>query len=367
MRTGLEALCYGCPQELKNCFKNIEQGSQMEVSSVSVSVIVPVYNGERYLGACLDSLIRQTLPTIEIIVVDDCSTDKTPDILQDYAKRDARIRITRNETNMRQGLSRNKALALARGEYVGFVDSDDWVDVSFFEQLYHAAKREQASIAKAEALCVYRDGSIVKNSSLNEVILSGISRSEPLSALFNYEFWTGIYHRSSLIEHDITFPAIPNGEDLVFLFRATGLLTVFANVPGVFYYYRQHDNSTSSKRKTAYYESVLQAGEYMLAFISRHHCSNRDKVLLAIQVIMFLKSHMIEVDQRPELSEYAKAYREKCLEILFNADIPGLNLLNAVSEGYEKLNPVGIQKFRSMFWSFFKRLFRINNLYPCKK
>lgn len=326
----------------------------MEILPISVSVIVPVYNGERYLSACLDSLIRQTLHAIEIIVVDDCSTDKTPNILQEYAKKDERIHVIRNETNLRQGLSRNKALATARGEYVGFVDSDDWVDASYFEQLYLAATREHASIAKAEALWVHRNGSIVKKFSLNEAISNGIKRGEPLPVLFTCEFWTAIYLRSDLIKQEITFPNLSNAQDLVFLFRATSRLSGFAAVPDVFYYYRQHDNSTTALRTKEYYDNILQAGEYMLTFISSAPNSPRNKGLLAIYVIRVLAGYMTELNQRPDFSAYAGAYRKKCLELLIHSDIPGSKIVGFLPKG---LSPwyfeLALQVYRLLFVSFY--------------
>ena len=106
---------------------------------VDVSIIVPVYNGEKYLNQCLDSISNQTLKDIEIICVDDGSTDKTPSILKKYSSKDNRFKIITTENNG-QGSARNTALNEASGEYIAFVDADDWIDLNSIELLYENAK-----------------------------------------------------------------------------------------------------------------------------------------------------------------------------------------------------------------------------------
>ena len=101
-----------------------------------ISIIVPVYNVESVLGRCLDSLIGQTLRQIEIICVDDGSTDRSPEILARYAEREPRMRFIR-QTNQRQGAARNRGFELATGEYVLYIDSDDWVDPPGFRRAGH--------------------------------------------------------------------------------------------------------------------------------------------------------------------------------------------------------------------------------------
>ena len=99
-----------------------------------ISVIVPVYNVEKYLSKCLESIINQTYQNLEIICVDDGSTDSSPKILEEYAKKDTRIKIL-SQTNSGQGVTRNLAINLAKGEYIMFVDSDDWLSLNACEVL----------------------------------------------------------------------------------------------------------------------------------------------------------------------------------------------------------------------------------------
>ena len=117
----------------------------------AVSVLIPVYNTEAYLRKCLDSITNQTLQDLEIICVDDGSTDGSADILQEYRRRDSRIRIV---TKRNGGLpsARNAGLDAASGEYVGFVDSDDWIEPDMFRRLYEAAKEKDCDVVVCGAV-----------------------------------------------------------------------------------------------------------------------------------------------------------------------------------------------------------------------
>ena len=119
------------------------------MENISLSIIVPVYNVENYLIRCLDSLVNQTLKEIEIICINDGSKDNSLNILEEYAKKDSRI-IILNQENAGLSAARNAGMEIAKGEYIGFVDSDDWVDLDFFEKLYIAAKNNDCDIAVAD-------------------------------------------------------------------------------------------------------------------------------------------------------------------------------------------------------------------------
>ena len=110
------------------------------MQKTKVSIIIPVYNSEKFLQKCLDSIVNQTLQEIEIICINDGSQDNSRKILQDYKDKDSRITIIDQENG---GLSAacNSGLKIVKGEYIGFVDSDDWVSVDFFEKLYKTPRK----------------------------------------------------------------------------------------------------------------------------------------------------------------------------------------------------------------------------------
>ena len=107
---------------------------------VDVSVIIPVFNTEKYLDRCLDSVLGQTLRDIEVLCVDDLSTDGTPALLERRAAADSRLKVLRMDQNGGPGKARNRALNAAEGRYVCFLDSDDWIEPDFLEKMYSAAE-----------------------------------------------------------------------------------------------------------------------------------------------------------------------------------------------------------------------------------
>lgn len=119
-----------------------------------VSIIIPIYNVEKYIKACLDSVVNQTMRDVEIICVDDCGTDGSMDIARSYAKQDDRIKIIYNSENLKQGGARNRGLSIATGEYIYFIDADDYVDIHALEILYRIANGHNADI-------VFFDGMVV--------------------------------------------------------------------------------------------------------------------------------------------------------------------------------------------------------------
>ncbi len=116
-----------------------------------VSIIVPVYNTSNFLEKCMDSIIKQTLKEIEIIVINDGSTDNSLDICKAYAAKDCRV-VLIDQENRGLSATRNKGVQAAKGEYVGFVDSDDWIEADMFEKMYLQAKESEAEVC----LCNYK-------------------------------------------------------------------------------------------------------------------------------------------------------------------------------------------------------------------
>ena len=102
-----------------------------------ISIIIPVFNAEEYLETCLDSVINQTLTDIEVIAIDDCSTDNSLSILNKYATKYPNIKVYHNEKNIGQGATRNRGISLSSGEYIGFVDSDDYINPHMYEDMYN--------------------------------------------------------------------------------------------------------------------------------------------------------------------------------------------------------------------------------------
>lgn len=122
-----------------------------------VSVILPIYNVAKYLRKCLDSVINQTLKDIEIICINDCSADNCENIILEYAKKDGRIKIINNEKNYGIGFSRNIGINESSGEYISFIDADDYIEKDYIEILYNTAIKNKADIVFTNNINIVRD------------------------------------------------------------------------------------------------------------------------------------------------------------------------------------------------------------------
>ena len=122
-----------------------------------ISVIIPVYNDEEYLHVCINSVINQTYSNLEIICVDDDSSDSSYEILKYFANKDSRIKILKNETNKGLGYNRNKGMEVATGKYISFLDSDDWISPDTFEILVKKAEEENLDVLIYKSIVYYED------------------------------------------------------------------------------------------------------------------------------------------------------------------------------------------------------------------
>ena len=166
-----------------------------------VSVIVPVYNTEKYLRQCVDSIINQTYSNLEIILVDDGSTDKSGEICDDYGRIDNRVKVV-HKPNGGQSSARNHALNICSGEYVSFIDSDDWLELDMYERLVTAIKEENAQVAICDIIVWEnnRNTKAIHSSSTgkkvilkdNDDIFFHFVKPNPL---IKFEEWNKLYRR----------------------------------------------------------------------------------------------------------------------------------------------------------------------------
>ncbi len=170
-----------------------------------VSVIIPVYNVEQYLRQCLDSVVNQTLRNIEIICVNDGSTDGSLEILKEYAKDDSRI-IVIDKENEGVSATRNKGIETARGEYIGFVDSDDWIDLNYYEVLYNAAKIQDADLAKTTVNFNKYNNNFSPDRRRNAPVIQAYSHNKLLYINDGLGVvWNSIYKLSYIKKYNLVF------------------------------------------------------------------------------------------------------------------------------------------------------------------
>ena len=198
------------------------------MNDIKVSVIIPVYNAERYLKKCLESVINQTLKEIEIICVDDGSTDSSVSILNEYAKKDSRITVL-TQQNLFAGAARNNGMSRAGGKYYAFWDSDDYFEPDALETLYGKCEKENADICLCAAY-TFDDGSDKK--SIDEAILK--RRFLPKESVFSIEThpqyifnmasnvpWQRLFRADFIKEHSLQFQNLRHANDTYFVLTAT--------------------------------------------------------------------------------------------------------------------------------------------------
>lgn len=184
-----------------------------------VSISVPVYNSEKYLHKCLESLINQTLKEIEIIIVNDGSNDKSESICREYAERDKRIKLI-NKLNGGLATARQVALESARGDYFCACDSDDWVESTMYERLYEKAKESNADIVMCDSWSEYPDSKKTKHSYSYQLEDRKDLLGDALNGCFPCQVWNKMFKRELFEKYDISWePGINLGEDFLIMLK----------------------------------------------------------------------------------------------------------------------------------------------------
>ena len=218
-----------------------------------ISIIIPIYNVNKYLRECLDSIINQTLKTIEIICVNDGSTDNSLEIIKEYIY-DNRIIII-NKNNSGYGDSMNQGLNIASGEYIGIVESDDFIDINMFENLYKLTKKGDIDIIRSNFYLYWEKN---KKEALNFKILKNLYNKifNPMELqnifLVQPSIWAGIYKKLFLIKNDIKFLTTPGAsyQDTSFFYKTLYKANKIFCTKKAFYYYRQTNSNSSVNNNT---------------------------------------------------------------------------------------------------------------------
>ena len=236
----------------------------------AVSVIIPMYNVEKYVGECLDSLLAQTFTEFEIIVVDDCSTDSSCAIVEGYHEKfDGRLTLTRMKENSGGGGEpRNRGLNFSRGEYVFFMDADDVLMPTGLEEMYTLAKTFDADTVYCEKyfMSTGRGQEFVKNIHpaktriqnppfVDEPTVETTDLAERVKRAINFNYWVTpwlrLVSRNLLVEHDIKFPSLVGSNDVGWTFKVLFCAKRFLRVPNACYIRRMHKDSVSLRKRTA--------------------------------------------------------------------------------------------------------------------
>lgn len=286
-----------------------------------ISVIVPVYNMEKYMGQCLDSIINQTYRNLEIILINDGSTDASPEICNFYAQKDKRVRVI-HQKNAGIAEVRNVGVQEATGDYIAFVDSDDWIDITMLEKLFNLIKESEADIAQCGYYRTDRDAlpkdnqvpniSVYENEDILELLYCQNIRVETIVS------WNKLYRRS--VFDGIQYPTGRVGEDFATIYKILYNAKKLVRTSEQLYYYYFFNNGNSIMHKN----SIRRDRDTVSALVERKdflsaHASASVQQMNTIETLetmsrilpnFLISDELSEAERKQYIAIYRRLYKE---------------------------------------------------------
>ena len=277
-----------------SCKYNVLNNKNNTENNFHISIIIPIYNMGKYLKTCLDSVLNQSLKNIEVICINDGSTDNTRELLNEYSWKDSRIKII-NQTNHGVAYSRNIAINLAKGEFLYFIDPDDWIpDKDVLKDLYDAAIKNNVVICGGSFYEVNKDKGLIKNFSgfNSKYIFNNDGFIKYSEYQFDYGWVRFIYKRSFILENNLHIPYRIYFEDPVFFVKSMSVAEKFYVLARPSYCYRSGHHSYDLS-----YEKVLD----LLIGIRDILIIARDK---KYDDLMYLEEYRLTNDYSSQIIKY---------------------------------------------------------------
>lgn len=266
-----------------------------------ISIIVPVYNVEAYLHKCINSILAQTFEDFELILIDDKSPDSSGEICDKYAERDSRIRVIHKLKNQGVSSARNEGLDEAQGEYITFIDSDDWVEPVYLEHLYHLAVENGADMTS----CMYEyDGDLNSLNRTADVCEGEVRQKTTIITDEDFiwgkwyssvEAWCKLYSRVLIEDNGIRFDmSFNNGEDTLFYANAMLCSKKCVASTQVLYHYYQRTDSASNAKTIQQYADQTKVWHIIMnkmdKYWNSYHSSGRMLLWNLLRYVTMLKS-----------------------------------------------------------------------------
>lgn len=223
---------------------------------MKVSVIVPVYNTEKYLKNCIDSLLKQNFEDYEIIVINDLSPGNAEEIIKSY--NDKKIVYIKNKTNKGIGYNRNLGIKKAKGEYVCFIDSDDYVKEDFISKMYNYSKENNLDLCVCDYVNVDEDGNKLKEFNLSDFCITNYEENNKILCEINLAPWNKLYKKDMLVKNKIEFSETLKYEDLSFVALSIKNSKKIGKINEQLNYYTIHNNSETTTRDKRVFDIFKQ-------------------------------------------------------------------------------------------------------------
>lgn len=312
-----------------------------EIIMVKVSVIVPVYNVEEYIAECLDSIINQSLDDIEIICVDDCSTDNSLELLYEYEKKDNRIIVLRHDTNKGLGASRNTGMKYASGEYIGFIDSDDFVDKDMYLKLYDKSSRLNLDLLFFKiAIFDNETGeldfnhpyfSLKKFDNFNKDVFTH-EDTKNFTCDLCVSACSTFFKRKYLMDNGFSFNEGMIFEDEPFFYNVYLNANRVSLLKESFYFYRRNRQGSIMHKKDSTYMDVVKAFQFVRqAFIDSNNFTQEYRKILYHRFFYVVLNRFSLVSDLNVREEFFLRIKED-----FKSIIQSQNDFQLLSEGFQK-------------------------------
>jgi glycosyltransferase EpsH len=223
---------------------------------MKVSVIVPVYNTEKYLKNCIDSLLKQNFEDYEIIVINDLSPGNAEEIIKSY--NDKKIVYIKNKTNKGIGYNRNLGIKKAKGEYVCFIDSDDYVKEDFISKMYNYSKENNLDLCVCDYVNVDEEGNKLKEFNLSDFCITNYEENNKILCEINLAPWNKLYKKDMLVKNKIEFSETLKYEDLSFVALSIKNSKKIGKINEQLNYYTIHNNSETTTRDKRVFDVFKQ-------------------------------------------------------------------------------------------------------------
>ena len=315
----------------------------MKAYTPKVSIVVPCWGVEKYLDKCVESLVNQTLKDIEIILVDDESPDRVPEMCDEWAKKDSRIKVI-HKKNGGLGFARNSGIEAANGEYIAFCDSDDFVELDTYETTYNKAKEEDLDVCYFRCRRVYDNG-LAKEMShdkkkylfegrkqVDEYILNMVGK-DPINPHYPHvgmSVWSGIFKSSLIIDSGVRFISerTTASEDLVFHLQFLPHVNSVGVLPNVFYNYYVNPKSITTSYSEGKYQRMMKLLEMVKMELLQTHSWDEIKnhyysqQLRIIKIVLkyesksqsSIKERLSRIKRHIEEPIFAELYNDKVIK-----------------------------------------------------
>lgn len=288
----------------------------------NISVIVPMYNAESTIEKLLDSIMEQTLNDIELILIDDCSTDNTVQVVEKkLADQKLKNHIIKNKTNQGQSLSRRLGLSKASGRFISFIDADDWLEATMYEEMYETAHINDADIVTCNHYVEWENDVTIESNYKNDLI-AGILTNEIAGSLWNKII------KKDLLDESIFWPKLNMGEDGAICIQTILKAKSIIHIDKPLYHYYINPSSTINKKGNEDYLTrsvgLKESSDIIFEVLNRYKCSSRylDSILYRKVYINTIASPI--ANNRHIYNRIIKLYPEISVSKVISSRLPNL-------------------------------------------